>query len=143
MCLVPPRTALSFCDISYPVYTLFPQQPDVRYWTQLDESARLLSEKHDTMKCTLATCKAYECALFFPKCDSNGEAPLDVCRKSCVDCLSTCTGEKVHPGVAWQCFGDLDLTDASKCTSRGAKPFHPHVLLTIFALCVPAMFILL
>ena len=36
-------------------------------------------------------CKNYACGLNFPKCTSFKDAPLPLCRQTCVDCFRTCT----------------------------------------------------
>jgi hypothetical protein len=79
-CTVPPRGAVTFCEISDPVYHINEEELD-SYWTVLDTAAEKLSRAHEGMKCKLPECKKYECGLFFLKCNNEGDAPLRTCRQ--------------------------------------------------------------
>jgi hypothetical protein len=78
-CTVPPKGAVTFCDINYPVYHLNKEELD-SYWTVLDSAAEKLSRSHESLKCKLPDCKKYECGIFFLKCNGEGDAPLRTCR---------------------------------------------------------------
>jgi hypothetical protein len=78
-CTVPPKGAVTFCDINYPTYHLNKEELD-SYWTVLDSAAEKLSRAHESLKCKLPSCKKYECGIFFLKCNGEGDAPLRTCR---------------------------------------------------------------
>ena len=85
-CSVPPRGAVTFCDISYLTYHINKEELD-SYWTVLDSAAEKLSRAHESMKCLLPSCKKYECALFFLKCNDELDAPLRTCRQASAGAL--------------------------------------------------------
>jgi hypothetical protein len=78
-CSVPPKGAVTFCDINEPIYHINKEEID-SYWTVLDSAAEKLSRTHEAMKCQLSDCKKYECGLFFLKCNGEEDAPLRTCR---------------------------------------------------------------
>jgi hypothetical protein len=78
-CSVPPKGAVTFCDINYLTYHINKEELD-SYWTVLDSAAEKLSRAHESMKCLLPNCKKYECGLFFLKCNDELDAPLRTCR---------------------------------------------------------------
>jgi len=78
-CSVPPKGAVTFCDINYLTYHINKEELD-SYWTVLDSAAEKLSRGHESMKCLLPNCKQYECELFFLKCNDELDAPLRTCR---------------------------------------------------------------
>ena len=78
-CTVPPKGAVTFCDINDPIYHINKEELD-SYLTVLDTTAEKLSRSHQTMKCLLPECKKYECGLFFLKFNKEEDAPLRTCR---------------------------------------------------------------
>jgi hypothetical protein len=78
-CTVPPKGAVTFCDINDPIYHINKEELD-SYWTVLDTAAEKLSRSHQSLKCLLPQCKKYECGLFFLKCNAEEDAPLRTCR---------------------------------------------------------------
>jgi hypothetical protein len=78
-CTVPPRGAVTFCEVNDPIYHINEEELD-SYWTVLDLAAEKLSRTHESLKCTLPECKKYECGLFFLKCNNEEDAPLRTCR---------------------------------------------------------------
>ena len=78
-CTVPPRGAVTFCEINDPIYHINEVELD-SYWTVLDLAAEKLSRTHESQKCQLPECKKYECGMFFLKCNSEEDAPLRTCR---------------------------------------------------------------
>jgi hypothetical protein len=79
-CTVPPKGAVTFCDINDKIYHINEEELD-SYWTVLDSAAEKLSRAHEQMKCKLPECKKYECGLFFLKCNKEEDAPLRTCRQ--------------------------------------------------------------
>jgi len=130
-CTVPPKGAVTFCDINYPVYHLNKEELD-SYWTVLDSAAEKLSRSHESLKCKLPDCKKYECGIFFLKCNGEGDAPLRTCRSSCQGCLGTCDGSVVHPGLKYMCDADRKLSDGP--CSRASLP-----QLTVALLFIPLL----
>lgn len=109
-CTVPPRGAVTFCEINDPIYHINEVELD-SYWTVLDLAAEKLSRTHESQKCQLPECKKYECGMFFLKCNSEEDAPLRTCRSSCQTCMQTCSGNMVHPGLQYLCDSDRKLSD--------------------------------
>jgi hypothetical protein len=53
-----------------------------------------------------AWCKNYACSLNFPRCGSFKDAPLPICRQTCVDCFRTCTPGTLSYIESTVCAGD-------------------------------------
>mmetsp|Transcript_25614 Transcript_25614/g.52143 ORF Transcript_25614/g.52143 Transcript_25614/m.52143 type:complete len:211 (-) Transcript_25614:648-1280(-) len=96
-CVQPPRNALAFCSfINYKVYVIQENVPE-SYWFELDRRAEVLTEDWDANEdCDVQFnwCKNYACGLILPRCNTFGDAPLKVCRQTCIDCLSTCSPDR-------------------------------------------------
>eukprot|EP00293_Proteomonas_sulcata_P017114 CAMPEP_0184309226 /NCGR_PEP_ID=MMETSP1049-20130417/17454_1 /TAXON_ID=77928 /ORGANISM="Proteomonas sulcata, Strain CCMP704" /LENGTH=193 /DNA_ID=CAMNT_0026622077 /DNA_START=100 /DNA_END=678 /DNA_ORIENTATION=+ len=100
-CVSPPAGALAFCAfIRYQVYVVQENIAD-DYWFRLDRDAEILNDQwaanencDSRIDAANGWCKNYACALMLPKCNSFGDAPLGVCRQTCVDCLETCDPDR-------------------------------------------------
>ncbi|EKX35573.1 hypothetical protein GUITHDRAFT_118277 [Guillardia theta CCMP2712] len=99
-CVVPPPGILEFCSITYP------SELDPQEFLNLDRGAErfaytLFSRYGCDSLAQNSACLPYVCANYFPKCSSDGNVPMKVCRSECVRCLSTCRYERtiLPPGM--------------------------------------------
>ena len=108
-CIEPPKGATAFCGIDFQVYVSSDTQAnDTAYWFTLDRRAEKLTEEWEAnMGCSKSVlageswCKNYACAMNFQRCTTFKDAPLAVCRQSCVDCFRTCEPDRpfLPPGM--------------------------------------------
>mmetsp|Transcript_28339 Transcript_28339/g.70174 ORF Transcript_28339/g.70174 Transcript_28339/m.70174 type:complete len:206 (+) Transcript_28339:45-662(+) len=100
-CVRPPAGALSYCQfVNYKVYVISADISD-QYWTERDRNAEIVTEDwaridgcNPSISVADGWCKNYACALAFPRCNSFDDAPLGVCRQTCIDCFDTCTPDR-------------------------------------------------